>query len=143
MVPKFLIDECLSPTLALLARDRGYVESSHVTWIGKGSWKDWELRRVVTDGDWTFVTRNSIDFRGLAERPGTQGEYSHLPLHAGLVCINGPEQMKAEAARVLFGLVLNIVGTSQMTNEVIEITFADGDTYEIIRYDLPSKSPEP
>jgi hypothetical protein len=34
VVPKFLIDECLSPDLALLARERGFSESSHVTWLG-------------------------------------------------------------------------------------------------------------
>ena len=31
MVPKFLIDECLSPDLAALARERGFFESSHST----------------------------------------------------------------------------------------------------------------
>jgi hypothetical protein len=31
VVPKFLIDECLSPDLAVLARERGFVESSHDT----------------------------------------------------------------------------------------------------------------
>jgi hypothetical protein len=38
LVPKFLIDEGLSPALALLARERGFVESSHVTWLGKSGW---------------------------------------------------------------------------------------------------------
>ncbi len=32
---KFLIDECLSPDLAEVARGRGFVESSHVVWMGK------------------------------------------------------------------------------------------------------------
>ena len=31
VVPKSLIDECLSPDLAALARDRGFAESSHGT----------------------------------------------------------------------------------------------------------------
>lgn len=61
---KALVDENLSPELAALARDRGHPESSHVVWIGKRSWKDWNLMQVIVDGDWTFVTRNSIDFRG-------------------------------------------------------------------------------
>ena len=63
---KFLIDECLSPDLAQLARDRGFHSSSHVTWLGKAGWKDWQLRKLIVDEDWTFVTRNSIDFRGPA-----------------------------------------------------------------------------
>ncbi len=67
MVPKFLIDECLSPNLALFARERGFVESSHVTWLGKGGWKDWELKQVILDHDWVFVTRNSADQRWLGK----------------------------------------------------------------------------
>ena len=31
---KFLIDECLSPSLAAIARERGYPQSTHVTWLG-------------------------------------------------------------------------------------------------------------
>ena len=40
---KLSIDECLSAELALMARERGHYEASHVVWIGKSSWKDWEL----------------------------------------------------------------------------------------------------
>ena len=31
---KFLIDECLSPRLATIARERGCPQSTHVTWLG-------------------------------------------------------------------------------------------------------------
>jgi hypothetical protein len=34
---KLLIDECLSPELARLARDRGHGESSNVVWLKRGS----------------------------------------------------------------------------------------------------------
>ena len=64
MGSKFLIDECLSPDLATLARQRGFAESSHVTWLGKAGWKDWELKHFILDEDWTFVTRNSSDVKG-------------------------------------------------------------------------------
>lgn len=30
---KLLVDECLSPQLVKLARERGYGESSHVVWV--------------------------------------------------------------------------------------------------------------
>jgi hypothetical protein len=65
---KFLINinECLSLDLVEVARERGFVESSHVVWIGKAGWKDWELKPFILEGDWTFVTRNSVDFRGPA-----------------------------------------------------------------------------
>ncbi|HEX3365768.1 DUF5615 family PIN-like protein [Phenylobacterium sp.] len=80
---KLLVDECLSAELTKAAIDRGYVESSHVRWIGKAGVKDWNLFPVILQGDWTFVTRNAYDFRGLAEAPGTKGEYHKADLHAG------------------------------------------------------------
>ncbi len=83
---KLLIDECLSEELAKLARDHGHPESSHIRWIDKTGAKDWELLPVILDGDWTFVTGNSVDFRGPADAPGSKGEYQdgatcrpHLP----------------------------------------------------------------
>lgn len=33
--------------------------------------KDQELKPLILAGDWAFVTKNSADFRGPAERPGT------------------------------------------------------------------------
>lgn len=86
---KFLVDECLSPKLTELAHERGYGESSHVVWLGRSGAKDWDLLPLIIDGDWTFVTRNSIDFRGAASRPGEKGQYARVDLHAGLVCLNG------------------------------------------------------
>jgi len=71
---KLLIDECLSPELAKLAQSRGHGESSHIVWLKKGGWKDWSLASFIIDEDWTFVTRNSIDFRGPASRPGSKGQ---------------------------------------------------------------------
>ena len=59
---KFLIDECLSLDLVEVARDRGFAQSSHVVWLGKAGWKDWQLKPFILDGDWTFVTRDRIDF---------------------------------------------------------------------------------
>jgi hypothetical protein len=38
----------------------------------KGGWKDWSLKTVILEGDWTFVTKNSIDFRG----PASRGQYA-------------------------------------------------------------------
>ena len=141
MVPKFLIDECLSPTLALLARTRGYLESSHVTWIGKGGWKDWELKTFILENDWSFVTRNSYDFRGSKDTPGVGGQYSDVHLHAGLVCINGPDLVNASTEAALFGEVLALLDGTQFPNEVIEATLSDdGSDFEIARYSLPAQA---
>jgi predicted nuclease of predicted toxin-antitoxin system len=85
VIPKFLIDECLSPDLAASARERGFVESTHVTWLGKSEWKDWELKSFILEHDWTFVIRNSGDFRGSSDQPGSSDQYSDVSIHAGLV----------------------------------------------------------
>ena len=75
---KFLIDECLSPSLAALARKRGYPESTHVTWLELRAREDWALvRRAVADG-YVLVTNDRADFTPLVER-------EHR--HPGLVCI--------------------------------------------------------
>lgn len=56
---KLLIDECLSPTLAAMARERGFPESTHVTWLGLRSRQDWALvRRRMT---WTVARKDSRD----------------------------------------------------------------------------------
>jgi hypothetical protein len=60
---KFLIDECLSLDVVAVAQGHGFVESSHVVWMVKAGWKDWELKPFILEGDWTLVTRNSVDFR--------------------------------------------------------------------------------
>lgn len=95
-MPKFLVDECLSLDLVEVARSRGFPESSHVVGIGKSGWKDWELKPFILHGDWTSVTRNSVDFRGPAAKPGASGQYADVQLHAGLICIGGPEEMTAD-----------------------------------------------
>jgi hypothetical protein len=95
---KFLIDECLSLDLVEVARGRGFVESSHVVWMGKAGGKDWELKPFILEGDWTLVTRNSVDFRGSADNLGASGQFADVPLHAGLICINGPDGMRKNRA---------------------------------------------
>lgn len=75
---KFLVDECLSPTLAAIARERGNPQSTHVTWLGLRARQDWALvRRAATDG-YVLVTNDRADFTPLMER-------EHR--HPGLVCI--------------------------------------------------------
>ena len=70
---KLLIDECLSAELVLMARERGHHESSHVVWIGKSGWKDWELKKVLLDEDWVLVTWNCKDFCGPKNAVGSKG----------------------------------------------------------------------
>ena len=107
---KFLVDECLSPELTKLARARGFGESSHVVWLGRAGLKDWELKPLILEGDWTFVTWNSVDFRGSADKPGTKGQYADVAIHAGLVCLNGPPGMNLDMQIELFEQALDELG---------------------------------
>ncbi len=61
---KFLIDECLSPELAAIAREEGF-HSMHVTWIGLQSKSDRAIVQHAVEDDWVLVTNNAADFRRL------------------------------------------------------------------------------
>jgi Domain of unknown function (DUF5615) len=98
---RLLVDECLSPELTNCAHNRGH-ESSHVVWLGYGGLKDWQLKRHILEGDWTFVTKNSVDFRGPASNPGTRGQYADVAIHAGLICLNGRPAMNLHMQIELF-----------------------------------------
>lgn len=136
---KLLIDECLSPELALMARARGHFEASHVVWIGCAGWKDWELKPVLLEQDWVLVTRNSEDFRGPAQAPGSKGQYSDVTLHAGIICINGPVGMDLDWHRRLFDEALEELDRDgDLTNQVLEITLEDDESgIDVVRYQMP------
>jgi hypothetical protein len=140
-VLKFLIDECLTLELVEVAQERGFPESSHVVWMGKAGWKDWELKTFILDDDWTFVTRNSVDFRGASSSPGSTGQFADVPLHAGLICVNGPDGMTAEVQCELFRAALDEIGdTAQLVNEVIEVDLESLEAdVTIHRYALPEE----
>lgn len=134
---KFLIDECLSPELTKIAHQRGHGESSHVVWLNLSGLKDWELKPIILDGDWTFVTKNSIDFRGPAGHPGSKGQYADVQLHAGLICLNGPSGMDLEMQRDLFDIALDeLKDNSDLINQVLELTHEE-DGILLRRYYLP------
>jgi hypothetical protein len=134
---RFLIDECLSQKLAKTALARGF-EASHVVWLKKSGWKDWSLKAVILDGDWTFVTKNSVDFRGPAQTPGSKGQYADVEIHAGLICLNGPVGMDLELQFELFECALDeLADGAGLVNQVLEITATEDDEIAILRYGLP------
>ena len=92
---RLLVDNCLTEELALVARERGHPEATHLRWLKKGDWKDWNLKEVIIGGDYTFVTTNSVDFRGPRSSKGYKGHHASFELHGGLVCLNGPVGMEA------------------------------------------------
>lgn len=138
---KLLVDECLSPELTKRARAMGLGEADHVTWIGLSGAKDWQLKPVILNGDWVFVTRNSIDFRGPESDPGSKGEYAGVELHAGLICLNGPAGMDLEMQVEMFEIALaEIQANPDMVNTVLEISVHDAldSDIEVVRYLMPS-----
>ena len=74
---RFLIDECLHPTLADVAHGAGH-EAHHVNFLGLASTKDHDLIPRILEGYFVFVTNNAADFRRL---------YQAQAIHAGLVII--------------------------------------------------------
>lgn len=136
---KLLIDECLSAELALVARERGHHEASHVVWIGKSGWKDWELKRVLLDEDWVLTTRNSEDFRGPRAEPGSKGQFANVSLHAGLVCLNGPVGMDLALPREMFSEALDELDVNgDLTNQILEVTLEESEAgIQIVRYSYP------
>ncbi|NTH68467.1 DUF5615 family PIN-like protein [Rhizobium rhizogenes] len=137
---KFLIDECLSPALAKMALEKGYGETSHVVWLKLGGLKDWELKPIILDGDWTFVTKNSVDFRGPKDKPGAKGQYADVAIHAGLICLNGPPGMDLGMQTELFEQALiELDNDEDLVNRVLEISFEDGEELRVLRYALPKE----
>ena len=126
---KFLVDECLSPGLATLARERGHAESTHVTWLGLASAKDWTIARRAVDEGFVLVTNNAADFAAL---------YQCEELHAGLVCLNAaPGTMSLGLQRRLFLLALAELGGAEPYNEALEDTASTAGDIEVVRRALP------
>ena len=127
---RFLIDECLSIDLVSVASQVGH-EAQHVARIGKAGWKDWNVIRYASDGDFVLVTNNASDFRRL---------YAAQPLHAGLVIIilsvGRTDQQR------LFRGALDELATlgEEPVNRVLEVDI-DGDDVTFSLYDLPPDLP--
>ena len=127
---KFLVDECLSPDLVTIARSRGHAESTHVTWLGLRSRKDWAIvRRAIADG-YVLVTNNTTDFMALLRRE---------KVHAGLVCINVAHgRMSLDVQKRLFALALDRLADHEPINELLEITLNESRSVQVERYDFPA-----
>lgn len=137
---KLLIDECLSPELARMAIARGYGETSHIVWMKLGGLKDWELKPIILNGDWTFVTKNSVDFRGPREKVGSKGQYADVAIHAGLICLNGPPGMDLDMQIELFEQALaELASDGDLVNCVLEISLESDEELRVLRYALPKE----
>jgi predicted nuclease of predicted toxin-antitoxin system len=121
---KLLFDECMHTSLLQVAHDSGH-QADHVTYLGLGSSKDWELMAFVLEHDYIFVTNNHFDFLAL---------YGKASLHAGLIVLV-PNVVPARQ-RELLKAALEHVGTRQLVNSVVEVRFLDQQT-ECLEYGFP------
>jgi hypothetical protein len=78
-----------------------------------------------------------MHFRGPANEPGSKGQYADVAIHAGLICLNGPEGMDLDLQLELFEIALDEVGNGDLVNEVLEIILGDNDEVRVLRYALP------
>lgn len=123
---RFLIDECLHPTLADVAHGAGH-EAHHVNFLGLASTKDHDLMPRILEGDFVFVTNNAADFRRL---------YQAQAIHAGLVIL--VPQAPPTQQRALFLAVMKEIGPDNgLINEALEVLI-DGDEVIFNRYEWPA-----
>ncbi len=126
---KFLIDECLSPDLVAIARNRGFFLSTHVTWLGLRSKKDWAIVQRAVENGYVLVTNNTTDFTSLVGREN---------VHAGLICLNVvPGLMNLQVQKVLFELALDQLAGDEPVNNVIEISLTTDRKVRINQYVWP------
>jgi predicted nuclease of predicted toxin-antitoxin system len=111
---RILIDECLSPGLVGVAKERGH-DATHVVWLGAQGMQDWNLIALVARNDFVFVTNDRADFLRL---------FGELGVHNGLIILV-PKTVRSEQIR-LFNLALDAAEREDnLINRVIEVN-ADG-----------------
>lgn len=133
---RFLIDECLSPSLAKLAHMAGH-EATSVRDMGWKGLTDQQLMARVIESDYTLVTINSRDFRGPVGGP-VAGLHASETLHAGLVCLNGYGKGGLGMLRqqVLFKHALDVL-PGDMVNKALEVWDSEDGSLTTETYAIP------
>jgi predicted nuclease of predicted toxin-antitoxin system len=123
---RFLIDECLTVDLVAVAGQAGH-DARHVAHVGKAGWKDWNVMRYASDGDFILVTNNASDFRRL---------YAAQPLHAGLVILI-PTVSRVLQQKLFRVAPDEFAVIGEPVNRVLEVDL-QGDEVTLTLYDWPS-----
>ncbi len=109
----FLIDECLTPALVKIAKERGYF-SRHVSRIKdlKGK-SDRKVTRYALENDMIVVTNNLVDFDQI---------YRTRDAHPGLIFMSASGNLiNRETHILMFENALEELEETPITNEVIHI----------------------
>ena len=61
MTLKFFIDECLTPSLVAVAKERELF-AVYGPYVGKAGWQDWSVAEFAFGNDLIVVTNNRRDF---------------------------------------------------------------------------------
>ena len=106
----FLIDECVTPLLRLVAAVFGY-RAQFVYDLGWGTLKDWELRPKIIERNFTLITNNRDDWRAIV---------ADEELHPGLVVLieNAP---RAKEVHYFTRVLLAIAALPDLVNTVVEV----------------------
>jgi predicted nuclease of predicted toxin-antitoxin system len=122
---RFLIDECLTVDLVTVAGQCGY-EAQHVVHVGRAGWKDWNVVRYASDGDFVLVTNNASDFRQLC---------AAQPLHAGLVILI-PDVNRVVQQKRFRAALDELAAIGEPIHRVLEVDL-DGAEVILTLYDWP------
>jgi len=106
--------------------DRARRDPRLVAHVGRAGWKDWNVARHASDGDFVLITNNASDFRHL---------YATQALHAGLVILI-PNVGRSLQKRLFQATLDELAIIGEPVNRVLEVDL-DGDEVTLALYDLP------
>jgi predicted nuclease of predicted toxin-antitoxin system len=124
--PRFLIDENLSVKLPEVAHKRGF-EASHVIHLGMTEWKDWSILETVRSGGWVLVTNNAVEFRS---------RYRAIEIHPGVIFLL-PSVRREQQFLLFEAAPTDVAINADLTNQALDISFADDAKIAVRRYALP------
>lgn len=80
------------------------------------------MHRIISN-DWTFITQNGDDFRPRQGSASRKPCYVGVPLHAGLVCLNLPDDSTIVEQKLYFQACLEyMVHMEDLASKLLEVS---------------------
>ncbi|CAA9305674.1 MAG: hypothetical protein AVDCRST_MAG68-805 [uncultured Gemmatimonadetes bacterium] len=121
---QFLIDEDVTPKLAVVAAERGYTAYA-VQYLNQKGAPDFVLRRRMLDENLTLVTGNWKDFRPMLAREG---------IHPGAISL--PDVPRADQIR-LFQTAVDYIEGSDPPLDMINTVLVLNEQGEVTQLTIP------